>query len=192
MRGNFSGGRSSCCKVVGDDAHIVPTKYGTVVEKIMKTILGIDKYVIIPNHFHLIVKNENGTMWASSPTESRRTKQSRLTEQKNYPPKRKTSFLARRLRLFFGWLGNKRSRYRRRGELCSPDNALIIAAPNGRTKFAPTVSRVGETVPGGSNKKLPTEEENRIPFRWVALSHTVSGRENHPDRPDRNAQSLFV
>ena len=50
-----------CCKVVGDDAHIVPTKYGTVVEKFIKTIPGIDKYVIMPNHIHLIIKNENGT-----------------------------------------------------------------------------------------------------------------------------------
>ena len=41
-------------------------------KKIMKTIPDIDKYVIIPNHFHLIIKNENGTMWASSPTVSQK------------------------------------------------------------------------------------------------------------------------
>ena len=62
------------CDIVGDDAHIVPTKYGTVVEKFIKTIPGIDKYVIMPNHIHLIVKNENGTMWASSPTISQKIK----------------------------------------------------------------------------------------------------------------------
>ncbi len=48
------------CDIVGDDAHIVPTKYGTVVEKFIKTIPGIDKYVIMPNHIHLILKNEPG------------------------------------------------------------------------------------------------------------------------------------
>ena len=47
--------------IVGDDAHIVPTKYGTVVEKYIKSIPGIDKYIIMPNHIHLIIKNENGT-----------------------------------------------------------------------------------------------------------------------------------
>ncbi len=62
------------CNIVGDDAHIVPTKYGTVVEKFIKSIPGIDKYVIMPNHIHLIVKNENGTMWASSPTVSQKIK----------------------------------------------------------------------------------------------------------------------
>ena len=60
------------CNIVGDDAHIVPTKYGTVVEKFMKSIPGIDKYVIMPNHIHLIIQNENGTMWASSPTVSQK------------------------------------------------------------------------------------------------------------------------
>ena len=60
------------CQIVGDDAHIVPTKYGIIAEKFIKTIQGIDKYVIMPNHIHLIVKNENGTMWASSPTVSQK------------------------------------------------------------------------------------------------------------------------
>ncbi len=62
------------CNIVGDDAHIVPTEYGTVSEKYIKTIPGIEKYVIMPNHIHLIVKNENGTMWASSPTISQKIK----------------------------------------------------------------------------------------------------------------------
>ncbi len=62
------------CNIVGDDAHIVPTKYGTVVEKFMKSMPGIDKYVIMPNHVHLIVNNENGAMWASPPTVSQKIK----------------------------------------------------------------------------------------------------------------------
>lgn len=66
-------------EIVGDDAHIVPivklTEFGMVVQKYIHGIVGIDKYVIMPNHIHLIIiipGHENGTMWASSPT----TKQS--------------------------------------------------------------------------------------------------------------------
>ena len=58
------------CNIVGDDAHIVPKKCGIIAEKYIKTIPGIDKYVIMPNHIHMIIKIENGTMWASSPTQS--------------------------------------------------------------------------------------------------------------------------
>ncbi len=56
------------CDIVGDDALIVPTEYGTIAEKHIKNIHGIDKFIIMPNHIHLIIKNDNGTMWASSPT----------------------------------------------------------------------------------------------------------------------------
>ncbi len=56
------------CDIVGDDAHIVPKPYGIIVDKYIKNIHGIDKYVIMPNHIHLIIKNDNGTMWASSHT----------------------------------------------------------------------------------------------------------------------------
>ena len=34
---------------------------GKIVEKYTKTIPGIDKYVIMPNHVHLIVLNQDGT-----------------------------------------------------------------------------------------------------------------------------------
>ncbi|MEG1445965.1 MAG: transposase [Ruthenibacterium sp.] len=68
--------------IVGDDAHIVPhielSQYGMVVEKYMNGIIGINKYVIMPNHIHMMIviderKNgtmwaDSGTMWASSPT----------------------------------------------------------------------------------------------------------------------------
>ena len=47
---------------VGDDAHIVPTKHGTVVEKFIQSIPGIDKYVIMPNHIHLIVIVESSSV----------------------------------------------------------------------------------------------------------------------------------
>ena len=68
--------RNSLSRVVGADAHIGPhtalTEYGKSVERYIQTIPGIDKYVIMPNHIHMIVllENGNGSMWASTPTKS--------------------------------------------------------------------------------------------------------------------------
>ena len=56
------------CDIVGDDAHIVPKKYGGIVEKYMCNIPEIKKYIIMPDHIHMILVFDNGTMWASSPT----------------------------------------------------------------------------------------------------------------------------
>ena len=65
--------------VVGGDAHIAPytklTTIGMVAEKYLKTIPGVDQYVIMPNHVHMIlwISAENfvkGPMWASAPTKS--------------------------------------------------------------------------------------------------------------------------
>ena len=56
------------CDIVGDDAHIVPKKYGEIVQKYIDNVPEIKKYVIMPNHIHLIIQIDNGTMWASSPT----------------------------------------------------------------------------------------------------------------------------
>ena len=58
------------CRIVGDDAHIVPSHYGNVVKKYIESIPGIDKYVIMPNHIHLLIRIESGPMWASAPTPS--------------------------------------------------------------------------------------------------------------------------
>ena len=65
--------------VVGD-AHIAPhvalTPYGEIIQKYIRNILGIDKYVIMPNHIHMIIlkwedeSNRNGAMWAC-PLQSR-------------------------------------------------------------------------------------------------------------------------
>ena len=59
--------------IVRDDAHIVPniklSETGLVVQKYINEMVGVDKYVIMPNHIHLIIRimdTENGTMWASS------------------------------------------------------------------------------------------------------------------------------
>ncbi|MBR4721319.1 MAG: transposase [Clostridia bacterium] len=64
---------------VGDDDLIVPknhlSKYGLICDKYIKNIsmvyenVTVDKYVIMPNHIHLIITIK-GTMMASSPTKS--------------------------------------------------------------------------------------------------------------------------
>ena len=56
------------CDIVGDDAHIVPKKCGTIVEKYIRNVPEIEKYIIMPDHIHMIVRIENGSMWASTPT----------------------------------------------------------------------------------------------------------------------------
>ena len=61
--------RQNIFSVVGDDANIVPTQIGLIVEKYIKSIPGIEKYVIMPNHIHMIIIVDRGTMLASSPTQ---------------------------------------------------------------------------------------------------------------------------
>lgn len=60
---------------VGADAYIGPqiklSETGKVVEKFLRNIPGIDRYVIMPNHIHMVVIIEdNGPMRASAPTSS--------------------------------------------------------------------------------------------------------------------------
>ncbi len=46
---------------------------GIVVQRFICNIPGLDKYVIMPNHVHFTVRlcqSKDGTMWASSPTQS--------------------------------------------------------------------------------------------------------------------------
>ena len=64
-------------KIVGDDAHIVPqnklSRTGEICLKYIRNINNVyenatvDKYVIMPNHIHMII-TIHGTMKASSPT----------------------------------------------------------------------------------------------------------------------------
>ncbi len=66
-------------KIVGDDAHIVPqnnlSEIGLICDRYINNInikyenVTVDKYVIMPNHIHLIIFL-NGTMRASSPTKN--------------------------------------------------------------------------------------------------------------------------
>ena len=60
--------RKILSEIVGDDAHIVPKPYGAIVEKYIRNAKEIEKYVIMPDHIHMIIRIDNGTMWASSPT----------------------------------------------------------------------------------------------------------------------------
>ena len=56
--------------IVGDDAHIVPKPYGMIVEKYIRNVPQIEKYVIMPDHIHMIIRLDDGSMWASTPTVS--------------------------------------------------------------------------------------------------------------------------
>ena len=57
------------CDIVGDDAHIVPKTYGMIAEKYIRNVPEIEKYVIMPDHIHMIIRLDNGSMWASTPTD---------------------------------------------------------------------------------------------------------------------------
>ena len=60
--------------IVGGDAHIAPQMHlssiGKIVDKYINNIPGIHKYIIMPNHIHMIIIIENGAMKASPPTQS--------------------------------------------------------------------------------------------------------------------------
>jgi len=50
------------------------SKIGAITEKYIKNIdskydkVYVDKYVIMPNHIHMIIVLKDGAMWASPPT----------------------------------------------------------------------------------------------------------------------------
>ena len=61
---------------VGADAHIGPgvalSPTGEVVDKFLRRIPGLDKYVIMPNHIHMIIiidHTQIGPVWATAPTQ---------------------------------------------------------------------------------------------------------------------------
>ena len=57
--------------IVGDDAHIVPKPYGIIAEKYIRNAPEIEKYIIMPDHIHMIVRLDRGAMWASPPTDQK-------------------------------------------------------------------------------------------------------------------------
>ena len=68
------------CDIVGGDVLDAPFKihlkvYGLIVDETLKQMstyydnIMIDKYVIMPNHIHIIlIVNDKGTSWSASPT----------------------------------------------------------------------------------------------------------------------------
>ena len=66
--------REILSQIVGDDAHIVPKPYGKVVEKYIRNAPEVEKYVIMPDHIHMIIRLDNGSMWASTPTDGAQIK----------------------------------------------------------------------------------------------------------------------
>ena len=66
-------------KIVGDDAHIVPSPYGQVIEKYMRNVPEIEKYVIMPDHIHMLIRLDNGPMWASAPTDLQNRTKNRIS-----------------------------------------------------------------------------------------------------------------
>lgn len=59
---------------------VILSAYGKIAETYLKRIPGIDKYVIMPDHIHMILlkwdvfeTGNNGAMWASPPTKSLKT-----------------------------------------------------------------------------------------------------------------------
>ena len=57
--------------IVGDDAHIVPKPIGRIAEKYIRHVPEIEKYVIMPDHIHMIIRLDDGAMRASPPTKNR-------------------------------------------------------------------------------------------------------------------------
>lgn len=61
---------------VGGDAHIAPyteiSEYGRIAEYYLHRMEFLEKYVIMPNHIHLIIQlpKQSGAMWALPPTQS--------------------------------------------------------------------------------------------------------------------------
>ena len=57
--------------LVGDDAHIVPKPCGQIAEKYIRNVPEIKKYVIMPDHIHMIIRLDGGAMWELPPTDAK-------------------------------------------------------------------------------------------------------------------------
>ena len=57
--------------IVGDDAHIVPKRYGQIAEKYLRNAAEIEKYVIMPDHIHMLIRLEEQGAEKRSPQASR-------------------------------------------------------------------------------------------------------------------------
>ena len=57
--------------IVGDDSHIVPKRYGQIAKKYLKNAAEIEKYVIMPDHIHMLIRLEEQGAEKRSPQASR-------------------------------------------------------------------------------------------------------------------------
>ena len=84
-------------QIVGDDAHIVPKPYGKVAEKYIRNVPEIEKYVIMPDHIHMIIRLNNGSMRASPPTNE--NKNDCVGAAAHIRPKNKVSSIVRSIKI---------------------------------------------------------------------------------------------
>ena len=82
--------------IVGDDAHIVPKAYGRIAEKYIRNVPEIEKYVIMPDHIHMIIRLDNGSMWASTPTDT--TEPLRVGADAHIRPKNRIASIVRSIK----------------------------------------------------------------------------------------------
>ena len=82
--------------IVGDDAHIVPKPYGRIVEKYIRNVPEIETYVIMPDHIHMIIRLDDGSMWASTPTNA--TNNDHPGANTHIPPKQSISSIVRSIK----------------------------------------------------------------------------------------------
>ena len=83
--------------IVGDDAHIVPKPYGEVVQRYIRNVPEIEKYVIMPDHIHMIIRLDDGSMRASTPTENNEEKG--VGADAHIRPKNKISSIVRSIKI---------------------------------------------------------------------------------------------
>ena len=82
--------------IVGDGSP-VPKPYGRIAEKYIRNVPEIEKYVIMPDHIHMIIRLDNGPMWASAPTETNR--QNRVGADAHIRPKNRISNIVRSMKI---------------------------------------------------------------------------------------------
>ena len=57
--------------IVGDDALIVPKPYGRIAEKYIRNAAEVEKYVIMPDHIHMLIRLEGQGTEKQNPQASR-------------------------------------------------------------------------------------------------------------------------
>jgi REP element-mobilizing transposase RayT len=77
-------------------------EYGKIAEKYIRQINGfyeditVDQYVIMPDHIHMIIRLDDGSMWASTPTNA--TNNDHQGANTHIPPKQSISSIVRSIK----------------------------------------------------------------------------------------------